>query len=144
RLNRRRAASETEAAFPQFQQRLVTLAERGTETSEPFAELLAADTLAMARETEPRVVVPNNRLLTSLGVALGSLGVLLWMILAGPGYLGYGAALLWAGDAGAAPLYDIRVNPGDAAVRRNADQLVTAQPRGIQADAVRIYARYDS
>jgi hypothetical protein len=143
-LNRRRAASETEAAFPQFQQRLVTLAERGANDSEPFAELLAADTLAMARETEPQLVVPNKRLLTSLGVALGSVGVLLWMILAGPGYLGYGAALLWAGNAGAAPLYDLRVSPGDATVRRNADQIVTAQPRGIQTDSVHIYARYDS
>jgi hypothetical protein len=142
RLNRRRAASQTEAAFPNFQQRLVTLAERGE--SEPFAELLASDTLAMARDAEPAIVVPNRRLLASLGVALGSLGVLLWMILAGPGFLGYGAALLWAGDAGAAPFYDIRVNPGDATVRRNADQLVTAQPRGIQAGAVHIYARYES
>ncbi len=111
---------------------------------DPFAELLAADTLAMVREAQPALVVPNKRLLASAGVALGSLAVLLWMILAGPGYLGYGAALLWAGDAGAAPLYDIRVSPGDATVRRNADQLVTVQPRGIQTDAARIYARYES
>jgi hypothetical protein len=142
RLNRLRAASETEAAFPRFQQRLVTLAESGE--NEPFAELLAADTLAMARDAEPAIVVPNKRLFSSLGVALGSLGVLIWMIVAGPGYLGYGAALLWAGDTGATPLYEIRVTPGDATVRRNADQLVTAQPHGIQAGAVHIYARYES
>ena len=54
-------------------------------------------------------------MLASLGVGLASLGVLVWMIVAGPGYLGYGAALLWTGPhTGAAPLYDIRVTPGDA------------------------------
>src|SRR5215469_16342326 len=144
RLNRRRAATETEAAFPHFQQRLITLAERDPGEREPFAELLAADTLAMARDAQPRVLVPKKRLLVSLGVALGALCVLLWVVLAGPGYLGYGAALLWAGDVGAAPLYDIHVTPGDATVRRNADQLVTVQPRGIQVNGARIHARYAS
>lgn len=144
RLTRRRAATETEAAFPQFQERLITLAERGSGEREPFAELLAKDTLAMTRDAEPTVVVPKKRLLVSLGVAIGALGVLLWMIAAGPGYLGYGAALLWTGDVGAAPLYDIHVTPGDAIVRRNADQLVTVQPRGIQVNGAHIYARYAS
>jgi len=144
RISRRRAASETEASFPQFQQRLITLAERNSEGREAFAELLATDTLGLARETEPTAVVPNRNLLVSFGVALGAAAVLIWMILAGPGYLGYGAALLWAGDAGAAPLYDIHVSPGDATVRRNADQLVTVEPRGIQVNQARIYARYES
>ncbi|HXW61143.1 MAG TPA: hypothetical protein VEJ45_00980 [Candidatus Acidoferrales bacterium] len=144
RLNRRRAASETEAAFPEFQQRLVTLAERSSDDREAFAELLAADTLTLARKAQPAIVVPNKKLLVSLGAALGAAAVLIWMIVAGPGYLGYGAALLWMGDAGAAPLYDIHVSPGDATVRRNADQLVTVQPRGIQVTGARIYARYES
>lgn len=144
RLTRRQAATETEGAFPQFQERLITLAERGCGEREPFAELLAKDTLAMARDAEPTVVVPQKRLLVSLGVAIGALCVLVWMIVAGPGYLGYGAALLWTGDIGAAPLYDIHVTPGDATVRRNADQLVTVQPRGIQLNGARIYARYES
>jgi len=129
---------------PGFEQRLVTLAERGPEDREPFAELLAADTLAIARAAEATSVVPNKKLLISLGTAIASLGVLIWMIVAGPGYLGYGAALLWAGDAGAAPLYDLRVSPGDATVRRNSDQLISVQPRGLQASGVRLYARYES
>ncbi len=144
RLNRRRAAWETERSFPEFQQRLVTVAERDPANHEPFAELLAADTLGVARNAQPAVVVPNKRLMGLLGVALGSLAVLIWMVLAGPGYLGYGAALIWAGDTGAGPLYDIRVLPGDATVRRNADLLITAKLRGMQADAARIYARYES
>ena len=76
---------------------------------------------------------------------MASLGVLIWMIVAGPGYLGYGASLLWTGArANAAPFYDIRVSPGDASVRRNADQLVTAQLIGLQTDNMRLYARYQS
>ena len=68
------------------------------------------------------------------------------MILAGPGYLGHGAALLWVATPrdGAAPFYDIQVTPGDATVRRNADQMVTAQLIGLQTDNVRLYARYQS
>jgi hypothetical protein len=144
RQNRLRAASETEAAFPEFQQRLITIAERGSGDREAFAELLSADTLRVTRKAEPTAVVPNRNLLVSAGIALGAACVLFWMILAGPGYLGYGAALLWAGDAGAAPLYDMRVRPGDATVRRNADQLITVQPRGIQLNAAHIFARYES
>ncbi len=43
-----------------------------------------------------------------------------------------------------APLYEIRVTPGDAAVRRNSDQLVTAQVVGLETNKVNLYARYQS
>jgi hypothetical protein len=145
RLNRRTAAGKAESAFPQFQQRLITYAERDRDGHEPFLELLAADTMAAARDAEPGRLVRDKALLVSLGIGAASLGTLIWLVLAGPGFLGYGAALLWKGQSrGAAPLYDIRVNPGDATVRRNADELVTAQPIGIQTDKVRLYARYQS
>jgi hypothetical protein len=145
RLNRRRAVGKAENIFPQFEQRLVTFAERDGEAGQPFIDLLAADTLKAARGAEPALLVPRNQLLASLGVGLASLGVLVWMVLAGPGYLGYGAALLWTGThVGAAPFYDIRVSPGDAIVRRKADQLITALPIGVATDKVRLYARYQS
>ena len=67
------------------------------------------------------------------------------MIVAGPGYLGHGASLLWLGAAhSGAPLYDLHVTPGDVTVRRNADQLVIAQLVGLQTDQVRLFARYQS
>ena len=145
-LSRRRAARKAEAMFPEFQQRLVTFAERDTQVREPFLELLAADTLNVARAAEPARLVPDRTLATFLGVGAASLCVLVWMILAGPGYLGHGAALLWAATSrnGSAPFYDIQVTPGDVSVRRNADQIVTAQVIGLQTDAVRLYARYES
>src|SRR3984885_2843330 len=144
RMNRRRSAWEAETLVPDFGQRLVTLAEREGQAQGAFAELLAADTLKIAKRAEPTQLVPNRTLLISLGTALASLGVLIWMIVAGPGFLGYGAALLWVGNAGAAPLYDLRVPPGDATVRRNSDQLISVEPRGIQTSDMRIYARYES
>ncbi len=145
RLSRKRAADDAEKVFPQFQQRLVTFADRAPDEREPFIELLAADTLEIARRSEPQLLAPNTKLLALLSGGLASLAVLIWMIAAGPGYLGYGSALLWEGwHVKASPFYDIRVTPGDASVRRNADELVTAQPVGIQTDKVRLYARYHS
>jgi hypothetical protein len=145
RLNRRQAAHTAENAFPQFEQRLVTFAERDETRRDPFLELLAADTLAIARNAEPERLLPKKILLVSLGVGLASLAVLLWMILAGPGYMGYGSHLLWVGQrSGVAPMYELRVIPGDASVRRNSDELVTALPIGIQTDKARLYARYQS
>ena len=144
-LNRRRVAGKAEAAFPQFQQRLVTFAEREPGVREPFMELLAADTLELARGATPAGLVPDTKLAMSLAAGLAALGLLVWIILAGPGYLGYGAARLWGRSSyGSAPLYEIRVSPGDAAVRRNASQIVTAQIIGLQATQVRLYARYQS
>ncbi len=145
RLNRRRSVSAAEAASPEFQQRLVTFEEREQLGNDPFLELLAADTLAVAQNVPPANLAPNNKLLALAGAGLASICVLVWMIAAGPGYLGYGASLIWAGPKhNAAPLYNIVVSPGDAAVRRNSDQLITARITGLRPDKVRLYARYKS
>ena len=145
-LNRRRAAHQAEEMFPEFKQRLVTFAERDVEKREPFLDLLALDTLNVARAAEPKSLFPDKKLATFLGVGAVSLCILVWLILAGPGYLGEGAALLWAATphAGSAPFYDIQVVPGDISVRRNSDLMVTAQLIGLQTQNVRLYARYQS
>ncbi len=152
-LDRQSAVDKAESAFPKFKQRLMTFAERDpsapgapdADTREPFIELLAADTLEIARDSEPKALVPQRTLLVFSGMVVASLGVLIWLVASGPGYLGYGASLLWTGArANATPFYDIRVTPGDASVRRNADELVTAQPIGLQTDKMRLYARYQS
>lgn len=97
-------------------------------------ELLAADTISIARRTEPERVAPQ-RSIFALATSAGAAGAtLLWLILAGPGFLGYGASLLWAGTpkAGAPKFYDISVQPGNKLVRRKADQMVTAQTRRVR------------
>jgi hypothetical protein len=144
RLNRQRSIHRAEAAFPELDQRLLTFAER-EQASDPFIELLAADTLSVTRGASPVRLVPHQRLLVLVGICVACVGVLAWMIVARPGHLGYGASLLWTGSKhNAAPLYEIRVTPGDAAVRRNSDQLVTAQVVGLETNKVNLYACYHS
>jgi len=143
RLTRRRAIGTAEAAFPQFQQRLTTFTER--DGYDPFIELLAGDTLDVAQSAEPTQFVTDRRLWISLGTGVGAFAVLLWMIAAGPGFLGYGASLLWTGPHRDKPaLYDLRVTPGDAVVRRHADQMVSALPSGLRSPSVKVHARFQS
>ncbi|HEY1221534.1 MAG TPA: hypothetical protein VGF03_21520 [Bryobacteraceae bacterium] len=143
RLTRRRAIGTAEAAFPQFQQRLTTFTER--DGQDPFIELLAGDTLEIARFAQPEQMVTDRRLWISLGTGVGAFAILVWMIAAGPGFLGYGASLLWTGPHRDKPaLYGLRVTPGDAVVRRHADQLVSALPTGLRSPRVKLYARFQS
>ncbi len=143
RLTRRRAVGTVEAAFPQFQERLVTFTER--DGRDPFIELLAGDTLEVAQSAEPKQVVTDRRLWISLGAGVGAFVILLWMIAAGPGFLGYGASLLWTGPHRDKPApYVLRVTPGDAVVRRHADQLVSALPTGLRSPSVKLHARFQS
>ncbi len=144
RMNRRNAARRAESSFPDFQQRLLTLAEKPN-ASDPFVQLLAGDAMRVAQNSQPDRVAPTGPILGFLTSAGLAVAVLLWLILAGPGYLGYGTSLLWAG----APrtnsthgFYDIVVTPGDRTVRRKADQLVTAQLIGFDSHKVRLFAQY--
>lgn len=143
RLTRRRAVGIVESAFPQFQQRLTTFAER--DNQDPFIELLAGDTLNVAQSAEPKLLVTDGRLWISLATSVGALLILIWMIAAGPGFLGYGASLLWTGPHRDKPaLYDLRVIPGDAVVRRHADQLVSAIPTGLRSPTVKLHAHFQN
>jgi hypothetical protein len=142
-MNRRNTARRAERNFPEFQERLLTLAERPN-ASDPFTQLLAGDAMRVAHNSQPDRLAPNGPIigfLTSAGLAAA---VLLWLILAGPGYLGYGTSLLWAGAprTGNHAFYDIVVTPGDRTVRRKADQLVTAQLVGFDSAKVRLFAQY--
>ena len=143
RLTRHQAVETAETAFPQFQQRLTTFAER--DGHDPFIELLAGDTLEVARFAEPEQIVTDRGLWISLGSSVGACAILMWMIAAGPGFLGYGASLLWTGPHRDKPaLYDLRVTPGDAVVRRHADQMVSAIPIGLRSPTVKLHARFQS
>jgi hypothetical protein len=150
RLTRARAVRQAEAANPDFEQRLTTFYEgerKSVDSVEtgPFLELLAADTLALTQHAEPSSLVPDNRLFALGGAGVACLGVLVWMITAGPGYLGFGASLLWTGAAkNAAPLYALAVTPGNVAVRRNSDELIAAHVSGMRPDKVQLFAHFQS
>jgi hypothetical protein len=144
RLTRTWAVRAVEVAHPELEERLTTFHERERE-GDPFLELLAVDTLARTHGAAPSSLVPDNRLFALGGAGLACLGVLIWMVTAGPGYVGYGASLLWTGPKkDVAPLYAITVAPGDITVRRNSDQLITARVTGMRPESAKIFAHYQS
>jgi len=145
RLTQARTVRHAEAVTPELEQRLSTFHERTQHVDDPFLELLAADTVAYTQYAEPAQLVPDKRLFVLGGAGLACLAVLVWMILAGPGYLGYGASLLWSGERkNSSPLYTISITPGDVTVRRNSDQLITAHIKGMQPNKAQLFAHYQS
>jgi hypothetical protein len=145
RLTEAQAVRHAELASAGLGQRLTTYQERASQQNHPFMELLAADTLAHVQGVEPSMLVRGHRLFALGGAGVACLIVLIWMIVAGPGYLGYGASLLWSGPKkNAPPLYAISINPGSVTVRRNSDQLITAHITGMQPSKARLFAHYQS
>ena len=153
RLDKPKAVGRAESAVPGFQQRLVTFREKEHAPDADagqnglFLELLAADTLTIADsdEASPEGLVPWRRLAWLLGAGVACAGVLAWLIAARPGYMGYGASLLWTGPhKDVPPIYQVLVKPGNAAVRRNSDEMVTAQVVGLETNRVTLFARYAS
>src|SRR5258708_12177400 len=93
RLTRRRATVVAESAHPEFQQRLLTFDDREKKGDDPFLELLAADTLSVARNAQPANLLPNNKLYFLAGAGLAGVAGLAWLVAAGPRYLGYRPSL---------------------------------------------------
>ncbi|HEY6454119.1 MAG TPA: hypothetical protein VIY90_02440 [Steroidobacteraceae bacterium] len=148
RLNRLRVIHRAEAGFPQFQERLRTFVQRDDLDAAPgagpgrdaFGELLAADTLRVAYSARPESLVSTTLLAGLASCGLVCVGLLVWLIRSGPGYMGYGAALLWSVPRGG-PLYELHVAPGDTTVRRHSDLLVTAGLVGLTARDVQLHVR---
>src|SRR4029077_13265051 len=108
-------------------------------------ERLASDRPDVAGTVAPDTIAPRTTLIGWLGVGIAALAMLIWLVVAKPGYVGYGANLLWTGrQGGAAPLTELQVSPGDATVRRHTDQLITAQTPGLLTPQIVLYARYQS
>src|SRR4051794_33372045 len=125
RLNRRKAARQAETRFPQFEERLLTFTERHeVNPGDPFLELLAMDTLGVAAQAQPQHVAKNSLVFGFSTAAVVSTIVLVWLATSGPGFLGYGTGLLWAGlpKGVSKPFYAIQVQPGNRTVRKRSDQ----------------------
>ncbi|HEY1221671.1 MAG TPA: hypothetical protein VGF03_22205 [Bryobacteraceae bacterium] len=147
RLNRRHAARAAEKVHPEFEQRLVTLSERaGSPDADPFLELLAADTLQVAERAAPATVAKTTWIAGFASAAAVAMLLLIWLGMAGPGFLGYGTALLWAGPPKGEmkPFYSILVEPGNRTIRKRADQIIQATLLGFTAPRVRFFAKYSS
>ena len=147
RLNARKAARRAETRCSEFGQRLLTLADESDEPARnPFFELLAADTLPVTGEAPPGRVVSARWIVAAAALAVVAVMTLAWLASARPGYLGYGAGLLWAGPPpeGSPGFYRLLVRPGNRTLRRGAEQLITAETVGMQPKQVRLFARFAS
>jgi hypothetical protein len=147
RLNRRYAARRAERRYPRFEERLLTFAEKlEADPGDPFLPLLAGDALAVAQQAHPSGVARAAAFFGFSSAAIAAVLALVWLGTSGPGFLGYGTSLLWAGlpKGAAAPYYAIRVDPGNRTIRKRADQSISAQLTGFTAPRVRFFARYAS
>jgi len=147
RLNRRHAARKAERRYPQFEERLLTFTERVEQApNDPFLELLAADTLSVAQQAQPKDVARTSWIFSFSSAAIAAFLLLLWLGISGPGYLGYGTSLLWGGlpKGDMKPFYAVKVDPGNKTVRKRSDQLITATLVGFTAPKVRFFGRYTS
>ncbi len=137
-----------ERKHPAFEERVRTFVDQKAESSRqnPIVNLLAEDTLRLAAEAPPDQVASSGPMWAFSAVGVLAVAVLVWLGVAGPGYLGYGTARLWAGwlKTENAALYRIVVEPGNTTVRRKADALIVARPIGFYAPNARLSAKYAS
>src|SRR6266702_4127514 len=79
RLNRRHAAKQAEAQYPQFEERLLTFTERVEQNpGDPFLDLLASDTLRVAQGAQPNTVAKSAAIFGFSSAAVVSALVLIW------------------------------------------------------------------
>ncbi len=138
------AAPEIEARTPAFAGRVETWLGMGVgKNTNPLKELLAEDTLELARHFPVARQVKRRELAIPGAVAAVSLGILLWLAIAGPGLLNYGVRHLWAGWAfpGLLPPQSIVVTPGDELVRRGGSLRVRAEMEGFDPTRASVHAR---
>jgi len=136
-----------EKSVPAFDQRVRTFVDQKTSsTGNPIVELLAEDTLRLAADAPPARIAASRLIWTFAGVGLAAVVALIWLGVAGPGYLGYGTARLWAGwlKPKISALYQILVEPGSTTIRRRADLPVNAKTVGFYSPTARIYVRFAS
>ncbi len=140
-INRRRAARLAEQKLAGLEERAATLA--GASAGSPLAELVAEEALRIAGDVPPRRLAGSALLAAASVVAPAALAVLVWLVAAAPGTLGYGARLLWAGapPSGQQPLFQLVVKPGNARVRRGGDQLIEALVVGLDASGIQLRLR---
>ena len=140
------AAPEIEARTPAFGGRVETYLGTGLREGKkpnPLKDLLAEDTLELARQFPVQHQIKRRELAIPGAIAAVCLGALLWLAIAGPGLLNYGVRHLWAGWAfpGLLSPQSILVTPGDELVRRGGSLRVRAEMEGFDPTRASVHAR---
>ncbi len=138
RLGPMAVASIVEKKFPQFSQRLVTLAESRHDPADPFMSLIAEDTLGIARGAAPQQLFGRGKML-SVGAMAASAGCLLvWLVMWSDGVASNEAKALWTGT----DQFTIELKPLHKTVLRGASVNVAAHLNGFSAGKVGLLVRY--
>ena len=143
RVKARGAAAQVERRASAFNARLSTWLDASRRAKPPaLLPRLAADTLRVARAHPPARVVPAWRLAAPLALLAAAALLLGWVYAAAPQSLRLPAERLLLGDALGDTRPRIVVDPGDTAVQRGADVLVSARAQGFAADGLRLHASF--
>ena len=129
-----------EKRVPDFNGRVETYSQMKAENN-PFLDLLAEDALKISDSHPVAVQVPQKELNVAGGVLAASVLLLLYLLIAAPGYLNYSLRNLLAGWAFSdlLPPQSIVVTPGDQSVRRGTNVRVTALMEGFDPDEALIH-----
>ena len=136
-------AEEIESRTPGFEGRIKTwMGIQGT--NNPIAELLAEDTMRVAKEHPPEKQVQQKEFTLALTVAGVTAAALLFLAIAGPGNYGYGVRHLWFGWAFSdlLPPQSIQVLPGDDGIRLGGTVSVRATMQGFEPADAFVHARF--
>lgn len=147
-LGIKNAAGHAEREIPAFDGRIETFVDQSQGANgaaeNPMLDLLAEDTLQVAEAAPAESVVGWQRIITFAALAATGFFALLWLGTSGPGYWSYGTSRLWAGwlEPNESPYYELRIEPGDATVRRGADLTMTAEVVGFESPSAQVYVKY--
>ena len=136
-------ADVIETRAPAFDGRVTTWVDMQRENN-PIVELLAEDSLKVARDNTPESRIPQKEFAQGLSVAGVALFALLFLGVAGPGNYGYGVRHLWFGWAFSdlLPPQSIAVSPGDGGIRLGGTVNVRAEMQGFEPGDAYVHARF--
>ncbi len=146
-LPARRAESDgvldLEQRAPDFDGRIQTWKEMDP-SKNPMADLLAEDSLKIARDNPPERAIPRKEFSLTLAGASVAAVALLFFALAGPGNYAYGVRHLWFGWAVSdlLPPQNINVSPGDDGIRKGGTVNVRAVMEGFEPGQAWVHARF--
>lgn len=136
-------APDIEERTPEFEGRVTTWMEIDG-SKNPMSELLAEDSLRIARRHPIEKQVRNQEFSLALGTAGVAAAALLFFAIAGPGNYAYGVRHLWFGWAFSdlLPPQSIDVSPGNDGIRKGGTVNVRAVMQGFEPGQAWVHARF--
>ncbi|MGI9202911.1 MAG: hypothetical protein ACR2Q3_02805 [Woeseiaceae bacterium] len=136
-------APDIEERTPAFEGRVTTWMEIDG-SKNPMSELLAEDSLRIARDHPVEKQVRKQEFSLALGTASIAAAALLFFAIAGPGNYAYGVRHLWFGWAFSdlLPPQSINVTPGNDGIRMGGTVNVRAVMQGFEPGQAWVHARF--